>query len=66
MAGQGWGLTRLQGQAGPLIQAHLGHTVCRLHVGQNLVVLGGQVSPRAGLCALGPTPSTSPRRGGPG
>lgn len=54
-----WALTGLQGHAGPLIQAHLGRAVRCLHVGQNLVVLGGQVSPRAGP-RCGPTPSASP------
>lgn len=39
--GRAWALTRLHGQAGSLIQAHLGHAVRRLHVGQKLVVLGG-------------------------
>ena len=55
----GWAqvLTRLQGQAGTLIQADLGHAVRGLHVGQNLVVLGGQVSPRAG-----PQPWAHPQR----
>lgn len=45
--GQGWWawvLTRFQGQAGPLVQAHLGHAVRGLHVGQNLVVLGAGVT----------------------
>lgn len=57
---EAWGLTRFQGQAGSLIQAHLGHAVCRLHVGQKLVVLGWGRCHLEQACTRGPTPSTSP------
>lgn len=66
--GRAWVLTRLQGQAGPLIQADLGHAVRGLHVGQNLVVLGGTGVTQGRSAAMGPPPALVPSagRGRPG